>query len=388
VIQGQKWPTVSIINGADSAEKEFKRNLEYLESFEKVYICMDRDDPGQHAAISCAKLLSPGKAFIVKMDPELKDPCEYLKQGRSEQFIREWWAAPLYTPAGILSSSTVKERIRNREHAPSVPYPFEGLNSLTYGIRKGEAVIVTADTGVGKTSFLREVQHSILEHDKDAKIGTMYLEETPEDSGLGMMSVSASIPFHLPDAKYTEEEYKEAEKILDEDRVFFYDSFGSNNIDEIISRVRYYARGLGCGYIILDHLSIIVSDHQQGDERKKLDEIMTKLKTLTIELNIALIAAVHVNRSGQIRGTAGIEQLANMVIKLSRDIVNPDPIKRNLVNYLVGKNRFAGKTGPACVCKYDDDTGRTVEVNDETYKVSDEELTKFFNSDTMEAEHG
>jgi hypothetical protein len=54
----------------------------------------------------------------------------------------------------------------------------------------------------------------------------------------------------------------------------------------------------------------------------------------------------------------------------------------------VGKNRFAGKTGPACVCKYDDDTGRTVEVNDETYKVSDEELVKFFNSDLMEAEDG
>jgi hypothetical protein len=40
------------------------------------------------------------------------------------------------------------------------------------------------------------------------------------------------------------------------------------------------------------------------------------------------------------------------------------------------------------VCKYDDDTGRTVEVNDETYKVSDEELVKFFNSDLMEAEDG
>lgn len=386
-MQGSKWPVVSLQNGASHAVKEFQNNLEYLESFEKVYICFDRDKPGQEAAVAAAKILSPGKAHIVPLDPALKDACGYSSQGRASEFVKAWWSAPLYTPAGILSGSQVKQRIRNREDKPSVPYPFEGLNKLTYGIRTGEAVIVTANTGVGKTAFLREIQESILVNDPDAKIGTMYLEETPVDSGLGLMSTRASIPFHLPDAVYTDEQYAEAEKILEEDRVFFYDSFGSNSIDEIISRVRYYAKGLGCKYIILDHLSIIVSDQGQGDERKALDEIMTKLKTLTIELEIALIAVVHTNRNGQIRGTAGIEQLANIVINLERDLKHENPEVRNTVHIIVAKNRFSGRTGPACLARYDNDTGRTKEL-DASYVLSPTEITQAFGEfgEAIEAE--
>src|SRR3546814_9545774 len=66
---------------------------------------------------------------------------------------------------------------------------------------------------------------------------------------------------------------------------------------------------LGCRYIMVDHLSIIVSD-QSGDERKQLDEISTKIKTLTMNLDIAVFCVIHVNRQGQVRGSAGPEQVA------------------------------------------------------------------------------
>ena len=40
---GGKFPFVSVVNGADAAVQDFKRNLDYLESFERVYNCNDRD---------------------------------------------------------------------------------------------------------------------------------------------------------------------------------------------------------------------------------------------------------------------------------------------------------------------------------------------------------
>jgi twinkle protein len=383
---GKKYPFVSVNNGTGGAVDDIKRNLEYLESFEKVYLCFDRDEAGQKAAIACAKLLSPAKAHIVKLDPGLVDPVGYAKANKQQEFVNTWWKAVVYSPSGILSSSQLKERIRNRSLEPGIPYPFKGLTDLTYGIRKKEAVIVTAPTGVGKTTFLRECEYKILKEDPEAKIGTMFLEESVEESGLGLMSMAGSIPFHLPDAKYTEAEFDEAEKILDEDRVFFYDHFGSNNIDDIIARVRYYAKGLGCGYIFIDHLSIIVSDQQQGDERKLLDQIMTRLKTLTMELDIALIAVVHTNRQGQIRGTAGIEQLANIVIELDRDIKSPDAAKRRTLTAVVAKNRFSGKTGPAFAARYDETTGRLDDLSDE--EISEVELTELFGDDTISSVDG
>ncbi|BCV02021.1 MAG: hypothetical protein CM15mV48_700 [uncultured marine virus] len=47
------------------------------------------------------------------------------------------------------------------------------------------------------------------------------------------------------------------------------------------------AKALDCRYIVLDHVSMVVSSQEYGDERKALDEIMTKLRTLVEETDIA-----------------------------------------------------------------------------------------------------
>jgi twinkle protein len=378
-----KWPVVSVTMGADNAVNDIKRNLEYLESFERVYLCFDADKPGHAAAIACANVLSPGKSRVVRLDVGLKDACGYSnpKVNKREEFVRAWWNASAYTPAGILTGEAVADRIKTRVDKPSLPYPYEGLNKLTYGIRTGEAVVIHAATGVGKTNLLREIERSILEHDPEAKIGTLFLEESPEDSGLGLMSVFADLPLHLPDTECPTEVYEEAERVLRSNRVYFFDAFGSNKIDEIIARVRYYVKGLGCRYVILDHLSIIVSDQMEGDERKLLDSMMTRLKALTMELDMALIAVVHENRDGKIRGTQGIEQLANIVIALDRDVLNSDPIIRNTTSIKVVKNRFCGRTGPACLARYDEQTGRSKEVIDQTFRITEAEIEHVFGSD-------
>ena len=51
-------------------------------------------------------------------------------------------------------------------------------------------------------------------------------------------------------------------------RIYLFDHFGSTSVDNILNRVRYMAKGLGCKYIFVDHLSIIVSAQENGDERK------------------------------------------------------------------------------------------------------------------------
>ena len=59
-------------------------------------------------------------------------------------------------------------------------------------------------------------------------------------------------------------------------RFFAFDHFGSVSNDEILGRVRYMARALDCKWIILDHLSILVSGQEDfGDERKSIDVLMT-----------------------------------------------------------------------------------------------------------------
>ena len=55
------WPVVSLPNGAQSAKKAIKNSLEFLESYERVVLLFDMDEPGQKAVEEVAEMFSPGK---------------------------------------------------------------------------------------------------------------------------------------------------------------------------------------------------------------------------------------------------------------------------------------------------------------------------------------
>lgn len=380
-LMGSRWPVVSVRNGSDGAAKCVADNFEYLNSFPTIVVCFDKDEaklnertgqiryPGQEAALAVAGMFPIGKVKILTL-AEGKDPNDYLKAGLREQFNREWWSAPGFTPSGLKLGREMWEEVSEPKNYETVPYPWPDLNSQTYGIRLSEFVVITAETGVGKTSALREIVFNIRKENPEAGCGLMYLEEPNSDTALGLMSLEANLPLHLPDVRESvtkEDLRKYFDVIINTDKLVIYDHFGSNNIQEILNKVRHM-HNLGCKYIILDHLSIVVSD-QNGDERKQLDEISTKMKMLCMELNISVIAVIHQNRQGQIRGTAGVEQLANIVLKLSRERLSEDPWRRNITKITVEKNRFCGRTGPGAYLHYNEFTGRLNPLNEEQVKV-------------------
>ena len=258
------------------------------------------------------------------------------------------------------------DEIIHRKESFTTLYPFQGLNEKTFGIRLSELVTITADTGVGKTSVLKHIEHKLLTDplvvENNYGVGFLHLEEPNGDTALGLLSVHNGKPYHLPTTERDPKELREAyDSLLNNGRVVIWDHFGSNSVDAVLDKVRHMV-ALGCRYIVLDHLSIVVSD-QSGDERKQLDEITTKLKTLTMELDVAVIAVIHTNRQGQIRGTAGVEQLSNIVMRLERDKTEVDEWRRNVTKITVEKNRFCGYTGPASYLWYNPETGRLSELD-------------------------
>ncbi len=366
-LTGSLYPCVSVLNGASGAERDVVRNLEYLNSFPEIVINFDSDEPGQAAAQKVASLFEPKKVRLLRLN-KAKDANEYLKRKAHKIYTKEWYDAPQFALDGLKLGTGLWDEIWNRPSHFQVDYPFAGLNRMTYGIRLSELVVLTAETGRGKTSVVKEIEYALLAdpviREKGYGIGFMHLEEPNADTAIGLMSVHNNKPYHLPDTERTEKEMRDAfDAVINTDRVVIWDHFGSNNIDAVLDKVRHM-HALGCKYIVLDHLSIVVSD-QSGDERKQLDEITTKLKTLCMQLNIALIVVIHQNRQGQIRGTAGVEQLANIVIKLHRDTTDPSEWRRNVTKLVIEKNRFCGKAGPACYLFYDENTGRLNELTRE-----------------------
>lgn len=371
--QDLKWAVVSVPNGAQSAAKAFKDNIEWLEKFDEVVICFDQDEPGREATEECAKILTPGKAKIASLP--LKDASDMLQQGRTKELINALWDAKTYRIDGVLAVGDLDERVH------SVPewglsYPWESVTKWTYGIRTSELIALGAGTGMGKTEIFKEIAtHLIKEHGQS--VGMLMLEERPEHTLKTIMGKWVSKLFHLPDANWTQDEFNNAYSELKQtNKLFLYDHFGHTDYDTIKSTIRFLHHAYGCRHIFLDHITALVSGDKDNDERKQLDYVMTDLASLARELDICVFFISHLaspegkpHEEGgrvtikQFRGSRAIGQWASFVLGLERNQQEQDIIKRHVSILRCLKDRYSGRaTGETVGLAYETATGRLTET--------------------------
>ena len=374
---GSKWAVVSIKNGVQSAVQNCKQHLEYLNSFENVVVCFDTDKPGVEASQKVAQLFEPNKCKIVRLD--YKDPNEYLKMGKAKDFVQDWWSAESYTPAGIVNLAKLGDELYEEEYCETIPYPWSAMNEKTYGMRTGELVTFTSGAGMGKSSIMRELMHHILKNSND-NIGILALEESTKNTAFNIMSVEANQRLYIKEIRnqFAREQLNKWQKeTIGSGRFFAFDHFCSIGNDEILSRVRYMAKSLDCKWIFLDHLSILVSGQDDGDERKSIDVLMTKLRSLVEETGVGLLLVSHLRRpSGDLghengkevtlshlRGSASIAHLSDSVIALERNQQSDDEVIACTTTIRILKNRYTGETGVCSYLHYDKKSGRMSQID-------------------------
>ena len=377
-LTGSKFPAVSIKNGAASALKNCKQWLDYLNKFETIVLCFDNDSQGKAAATEVARLFEPNKCKIVNL--EMKDANEYLKTGQQEKFVRTWWNAKTYTPAGIINLADLGDSLYDEVYHETCHYPWDKLNEKTYGMRTGELVTFTSGAGMGKSSVMRELMYHIMGSTQD-NIGLLAMEESTHNTAFNIMSVEADARLYIKEIRdqYTPEQLKDWQnKTIGSGRFFAFDHFGSISNDEILDRIRYMAKALDCKWIFLDHLSILVSGQEDfGDERKSIDVLMTKLRSLVEETGVALLLVSHLRRPAgdrgheegkevslsHLRGSASIAHLSDSVIALERNQQAEDEVEANTTTVRILKNRYTGDTGVACYLHYNKETGRMTQID-------------------------
>ena len=368
-----KYPCVSIPNGTESAKSAFKKNLKWLELFDEVVLMFDMDEPGQKAMSECVSIIPTGKAYVAKLPG--KDPNALLMEGKAQDVVRAMFDAKQWSPVNIIDGADLFERISTVKKNDSVPYPFEGLNEKTKGLRKGEISLFCAGSGVGKSQVCRQIAHHLLTTTKKTKIGYIALEENIERSAQGVLGLELGKLLHLEDF-VVDDKYREAfKKTVGSGRFFLYDHWGSLNTDQLLSHMRYLVKALGVDYIVLDHISICISgmpESELGNERRAIDVLMTKLRTLVEECNFALILVSHLKRPegnrgyedgimpnlSALRGSSSLSQLSDICVALSRDLQSEDKVTK----LSVLKNRFSGETGLCSHLEYCQRTGRLTET--------------------------
>jgi twinkle protein len=376
---GSIYPVCSM--GGVNQTNYLLKNRELLRKFDEIVVWFDADDQGQKASKEAAKILGADKVKIVKANE--KDACDTLKKYGSEEGTKKaWnyiWDAKPYSPSGIVPGEATWERYNEFKNLEFVPWPpfLATLNKLTHGRALSTITMIAAGTSIGKSTMLREDIFHLLKTTEE-KIGCIFLEEDVGETVGGIMGLYLNKRLGLPGVDTTEEEERGAWEATVglPNRVVLLDHQGSVSDNGLIDKIEYMALN-GCRYIYLDHITIAVSDTEDGNVNAAIDRFMSDLLKIVKRHNIWIGVVSHLRKvkSGEdsfesgapiseddLKGSGSLKQISFQTIAISRNKLAENEMVRNRSQIYLLKDRKTGNTGPAGAYRFNSATGRLEEV--------------------------
>ncbi|MTD92895.1 AAA family ATPase [Hyphomicrobium sp. xq] len=373
--QGLKYPVVSLINGAASAGKDIASQIEWVEQFPFVVLCFDMDGPGKEAALEVAQMLTPGKVRIAALP--LKDASDMLQAKRSKELIDALFNAKPYAPEGVINGADILEELKKAPEKALVPFPWPQVEEMTGGFWPGSLTTIAAGTNAGKTPLVYNLVHHLLAHGET--VGVLHTEQQHKEAALGIMQLELEQRLD-PRLQHGKEKGfdKAFKKTIGSGRWFYFTvDLGP---DELLSKVLYLVQACGCQWIVIDHLHDIVANYAGADERRFVDGLMAKLKSIAVRFGVGIFVVAQLslpegNKGFEhgiavtmkaIKGAGSISQVSAVILGYERNLMDAQKAKVGRLRVL--KNRHGGRTGLADSLFYEDHSGRLRVLGEHDFK--------------------
>tara|TARA_R110002074_G_scaffold196078_1_gene362768 strand:+ start:6432 stop:8048 length:1617 start_codon:yes stop_codon:yes gene_type:complete len=340
------------------------KNREWVRSFDTVVLMFDKDEAGDKAIEEAAKIIGWDKVKVATL-PE-NDPCETLLKHGPKAIIAAFWAAQPYSPAAVVRGEAIWEEFQKRKSVESIPYPscLSGLNDKLGGMRQGEITLFTSGTGSGKSTMIKEIILQIKEVTED-NIGMVSLEESIGDSA------QKFIQMFTPEDPTVEQEREAFDQVFGDGRLILLDHNGAVSDSSLIDQIENLCL-LGCKYLVLDHITIAVSEGSDGRTgNEAIDAIMSDLLKIVKKHDVWLGIISHLRKSAgksfeeghlasidDIKGSGSIKQISFDIVTFARNLIAENEDERNTIQLRVLKSRFQGLTGDCGSAYYDQKTKR------------------------------
>ena len=369
---GRRYPVVSLFNS--TSDQLFVNNLDWVMSFDKVVLWPDQDEhgAGQKTMEKYAKAIGP-KAHLVGCT-KYKDANDALLGENPDYIISQIFNAQQYAPSGFVRGEELWERFKQRKEQVFLPYPscLSGINDKLKGMRLHEITLFTSGTGSGKSTVTKEIMLHIMKTD-GCKLGVVSLEEDVGETVEKLLEMEMQTNFGEK-ADLTEEEQREAfNKLFSTDNIIVLDHQGSIADESLIDKLRALA-AMGCTHIILDHITIAVSEGNEGlTGNEAIDKMMSDLLKMVKAFPVWLGVISHLRKTGaggksfeeghmasmdDIKGSGSIKQISFDIISFARNMVADTEEERNTIRFRVLKARSTGLTGDAGAARYNHHTKR------------------------------
>jgi len=376
-------PVVSVPNGVSSASSIFAAHHDKLSAFNEIILVPDADPMGKELVDAAIEAFGRDKLKVVTLP--YKDPNDMVLKGMSTMLrICDLSRGKPPTPEEVvflddISLEDLKKPIPTGLDIIQYPDLCRKLHGFRYGSGAGELTVVVSGSGMGKSTLTKEFIYSLrVQH--DLTVGEIRLEEGTIKTAQSLVAIHNNVPVAalrenpniIPD-----EAWEESLRVIrGNHQVAMLDHFGSLASEKLIDHLKYLAYTVGCDFIGLDHISMVISGQKSSNERKDIDLLMTELAAFVESSGVSVIAVVHLRRPpndlswndgaevalSMLRGSAALEQLSHNVLAIEGNQREGDGNKRKLH---VLKNREWGSIGFGETLNYYPTTGRLLGINSE-----------------------
>lgn len=375
--RGKDWVTVSIPNGANedgTPDKAVVKELEWITKHPRIAVAFDMDGPGQASGRALADMLV-SRCLVKHVHMPVKDANEMLKRGMVDEFFKCLSNAKEHKPDQIVRGSDGGIEELTAPIVPGVRFSFMPKTSdKLRGFRTKEITTILAPPNVGKSSLLRLCAYDTLVQNPEEHVGGFFLEERVIKTKQSIVAYHAGIPLSRyredPSLAHPDVVRDAYENLLP--RLHLFEHKNKVITDEVIERkIEYMVQAQGCKSIFFDHLSFVMGGRTEGDERRSIDNLLTRLARSVEDLDYRLFLVSHIKRGAKEqsrrdtqkkypyweildmdmgRGSGSIEQLSHNVLLLERQVLDPEEDNtRGLLRTRWARAREHGHVG---VCDY------------------------------------
>lgn len=354
-------PVVSLPSASPSG-KLWEKCKGWLDSFDKIILSLDNDEPGRKVAEKVS-LMFPGKVRVMDHG-QYKDANDFLQAGKQREYKSAWWSAKKFRPDDMLVDS--EDYLKLYDESPDFEYfptNIPELDEKILGINKGYFTVIQAPTGVGKSEFMRYLEWQCLTQ-SDFTFAYMHLEESRLRSLLGLVSYKLGENVTLKkfiDEKGLDEEVREAiNELASSDRMIQFSFNPEDGYESLVDKIKYLVAAFEVDYVFFEPIQDLVHGE---DKEGKLADLSSRLGTLASDLGVGIVTIAHQNQTGETMYATMIGKKAAFEITLHRDQEAEDPEERNRTRIKVGrKNRVGLGNGPAGALDFDVDSYTLVPV--------------------------
>ena len=363
-LHSKNLPAISLPNGCNSLPPAL---LPHLEQFDKIYLWLDNDKPGQEAAEKFARKLGIHRCFVVRPPVDMANPPKDANDAlrATTAFLTEVAedkhplaekalipsllaaAQPLFhnrletfasLRGEVLRNIRVPESLASGTPTSSLPTVSRKLK----GFRKGELVILTGSTGCGKTTLLSQMSLDFVKSGAATLWGSFEIRNARLLEKMLQQYAGANLKAISPDR---------LEQVADDFESLpmrFMNFHAGSDLGQVLEAMDFAVYRDDVQHIIIDNLQFMMPRYNvpglnvapgpgggsstgmrsNFDKFNTQDAVIDELRRFATEKEVNIILVIHPRKEddnqplgiSSIFGTAKATQEADVVLILQRAI--------------------------------------------------------------------